>query len=654
MDESTRLMQLADEQAANTRYLAIMRAKIAMKYPIAVSASARWTGSGLPVPTEPTVGALVGRVGLNGVDDVVGGTNFYIGPWHVDEEGLVVFSWAAPVAASFYGHRSSNYELTRDVVVCRTMQINQPEHRVEDFFDEWFTEESAPSPFAAKQRLTVPKPPGGSQGAITEVAKSTPPDSQRPLGDSPDSRSATKKPARIGIRAEDAVRAALAAPRGSALPSLLATLQPDQYDLVTRPIEQLLAIQGHPGTGKTVIAAHRAAYLVHPEQNPDQAPPKILLLGPNAHYARHVAGVLGSLITQSPSPVTAMGIGEFLGGLRRLPIKVTGPLDGEHYEVSIELGDFAEAAAHELRLAGELLRASSQEEATRMVYGCLKANHAAGVQLTDDRDWITDLKKLPDWKTAVRSRRFLPLIAQCALSAVPISRFTFDHVIVDEAQDIRPLEWRLIKAVNPTSSWTLLGDMNQRRSDWSYHSWTALARDLDLVEEDADFNPLIFSRGYRSTAPIINFANHLLPRNQRTVESIQQEGPEPLVRKVPDRTLIETVIEVAADMARRYMPGSTAIIAVDRNPAGRAMIKNGWTLDPNDQRCLKLGDMTVHLLTPDAARGLEFDAVVVQEPAEFPPNLGRMGSLYTSLTRANRELAVVHSKPLPDGLRGRR
>jgi len=60
-------------------------------------------------------------------------------------------------------------------------------------------------------------------------------------------------------------------------------------------------------------------------------------------------------------------------------------------------------------------------------------------------------------------------------------------------------------------------------------------------------------------------------------------------------------------------------------------------------------EVTVH--KPDSARGLEFDAVIVVEPADFPVNYGRRGPLYTALTRPNRELSIVHSKPLPDALR---
>jgi DNA helicase II / ATP-dependent DNA helicase PcrA len=64
----------------------------------------------------------------------------------------------------------------------------------------------------------------------------------------------------------------------------------------------------------------------------------------------------------------------------------------------------------------------------------------------------------------------------------------------------------------------------------------------------------------------------------------------------------------------------------------------------------------VALRTPETVRGVEFDAVVVVEPGAFPRNLARVGPLYTSLTRSNRELVVVHSQALPDELRrhGRR
>lgn len=96
------------------------------------------------------------------------------------------------------------------------------------------------------------------------------------------------------MRAVEAVRDALNAPRSSALASVLSTLQPDQYDLVTRSPQVPLMIQGHPGTGKTIIGVHRAAFLVGEEQRNTKLK-RVLLLGPTEDYVRHVSRTIKSL-----------------------------------------------------------------------------------------------------------------------------------------------------------------------------------------------------------------------------------------------------------------------------------------------------------------------------------------------------------------------
>ncbi|HEY8534575.1 MAG TPA: ATP-binding domain-containing protein [Micromonospora sp.] len=85
-----------------------------------------------------------------------------------------------------------------------------------------------------------------------------------------------------------------------------------------------------------------------------------------------------------------------------------------------------------------------------------------------------------------------------------------------------------------------------------------------------------------------------------------------------------------------------------------ALRREGWGKAGGDTvvwQHAEHGEVTV--AHPNVARGLEFDAVIVVEPADFPQNLGRHGLLYTALTRANRELVVLHTKPLPDKLRKR-
>ncbi len=85
----------------------------------------------------------------------------------------------------------------------------------------------------------------------------------------------------------------------------------------------------------------------------------------------------------------------------------------------------------------------------------------------------------------------------------------------------------------------------------------------------------------------------------------------------------------------------------------RALRRAGFAVDPHDVSKLVRQGRAVRVLEPEQARGLEFDAVVVVEPSAFPTRAGQHGLLYTSLTRANRELVVVHSEPLPRELRAR-
>ena len=116
--------------------------------------------------------------------------------------------------------------------------------------------------------------------------------------------------------------------------------------------------------------------------------------------------------------------------------------------------------------------------------------------------------------------------------------------------------------------------------------------------------------------------------------------------------------EEAERLAVRYHQGSVAVIAYGRQAVDeieRSLIKRRWRKDRDGGGSLRLDRRGCRLsvVRPVEARGLEFDAVVVVEPADFQPNLGRHGELYTSLTRANQELVVIHSKAMPRELRGR-
>jgi len=643
---------VVDEDAANSRYLEIMRRKVEQKISVAVSRSATWTGSGLPSPTIPTIGSLVGRVGLSGPEKSVGGSNFYIGPWHVNEEDLVVFSWAAPVAAAYYGFDDSGFELESDVVCRRTLSLDEPGPRVVEVTDEWVCEPDGFDPFENQRKLVVPAPPdstGRSENVTPEVVRAV---VKLKDSDAPDMVLKTPVVKTQEVRGETAVRRALAAPRKNSLPALLGTLQPEQYDFVTRPADQTNIIQGHPGTGKTVIASHRAAFLTHPEQYTRGYRPRILLVGPTSYYAKHVRQVLDSLVLEEDRPrCMSKGIGQLMVDLRQFRSKIHGGVDATYFEVSYELGAFVEAAEFELQARGDLRSARSHIERTRLIYEAVRTNRANGVDLTDDQDSIKALRALPPWKTAISLTKYLPLIAKCSVSRQAMDTFRFDHIIVDEAQDVRPLEWQLLASCNRSNAWTILGDMNQRRTDHSFTSWDLLVADTGIISDPESFAPSTFVMGYRSTARIMTFANHLLPLKERKMENIQEEGLNPSVLKSSAKNLNKGVVDAALDLVSAYPDGTVAIISPAISKLKEYLLRESWIQGSQDKRYWSKSGITFSLVSPDIARGLEFDGVVVVEPKDFPTNLARLGSLYTSLTRANKELTIVHSKGLPDELR---
>lgn len=673
--------QLEDERAADERYREAVRRRDdqARRVQLDGPANSRWTGSYAPRPLARPDGELVGRVALHRESDLVNGSEFYIGSRHVEEEGLKVFSWTAPIASTFY-RGQGDHELCADVALTRTL-VRQGK-KIVDFFDDHVSGPPLDQPFARRE-LVLPAPPSRrpiQRKAGTKASKATPeeappprttrsphtdelddrrgvvgiPQPAPPAPPQPASEARTRSRAgRLVLRAEEALRRAIGAPRRERLDSVLATMQSDQYELVTRDPRQPLVIQGHPGTGKTIIAAHRAAYLVHKDAPAERRRQRVLVVGPTPHYVAHIKGVLADLA--EPGAVQATSLPEFMSDLRDLPDQVDESLPTNYRDVDIQLGELVERAAHLLRTGPRRPGRLRHADSVAAVYQALRANRVGKYVVTDDLDWAGYLATLPPLTTARRMKRFLPLLACCALSVRPRRTDLFDHIIVDEAQDVTPLEWSLLCALNADKSWTLLGDMNQRRSDWSHHTWKHVAEGLDLADGSSSLRVEQIDRGYRTTSAIMRFAAKLLPRGERSVESLQAGGVQPQIA----RTRAADVHARAATEALRLLDGHpdglVAIIGTDRRQSAQALRKRGFTTDRNDQQLLVRDGHRIWVMDAHDVSGLEFDAVVVVEPAAFPSRgFGRHGLLYTSVTRANRELVIVHSAPLPDELRAQR
>ncbi|MCQ3811100.1 MAG: AAA family ATPase [Acidimicrobiia bacterium] len=657
------------ERAINEQYQDEIRRLLARQpgliKQVAITQSQQWTESSLPRPEIDSTAttAIIGRVALNRdhpySDDL--GQTFYIAGWRIKNDGLETVNWAAPVASLFFEGRSSVYPIASSLRGRRTFVQRRDD--LIDYSDEIEHDTSA-DPFKSLTRhLEIPAAPT-RHSPISEPDekryKSTGPHPAdrhetptiEPGGQLVAASFAVDKGRFAGIRAADAVARVVQEPKRGRMGPVLPTMQPDQYRHVSAPSDRGLIVQGQPGTGKTVIALHRAIYLSSQERGSNRIA-RLAIIGPSEGYTEYVRPILDEL-SEPGATIDVFSLPDLLrsiSGLSSFPIY--GPIS--QIECSWELG----------RVIDKFVRAMAQRPKSGRIYPrvrqVVEALKRANESEVADAEVLAWIRALPNWNEVLAQIRYLPMLATIALALDPrpVSE-RFSHLIVDEAQDIRPLEWRIITTslLEPGGSLSLFGDVNQRRSDWTALSWHQLAVDLEMTDEHGRFLVQELGKGFRSSKQILRFANQLLPRGKRNEHALQ-DGPKPTVLKVSPDSLITAAVDSAIELTSRHL-GVVAVICAEPRPVWLEFRRRAWTRGRN-QHNWTLDDATVVALRHDQARGLEFDAVVVVEPGAFPTtetlndttteNVGRHGVLYTSLTRANKELTVVHSQRLPRHLR---
>jgi hypothetical protein len=649
-------LELEGERTAQKQYLKVLHEQAGQPSPYQGPRNSLWIGTGLPRKRKVGTGQLVGRVALVRPDDEVldGGSDFYIGETYANVNGINVFGWSNPIACTFY-RGTDHHDFCDDVAVVRAFRTQNGQ--IVDYVDEVVRDDAPAEPFR-KRGLVIPAPPSRPKPPLSSppIDRSEPPvppvsesdGESETLGQSQEDPRSPRLNSRDradhlpAVRAESLLRAQLLAPRTKSLAPVLSTLQSDQYELVTLPAMDCTIIEGQPGTGKTIVASHRAAYLVNEETPPENAlDGNVLLVGPTVGYSRHVREVVSRLAGPSDriQVLSLHELTDLIIGGQKAPY---GGSSRTYQDVGWELGRFARSAINKLKaLKGSVPRPEA-------AYEYLRTNAGS---ITRDRDWSRYLRQLPPYKQALTYRVHAPLVAFIKWEISKPRDLTFvEHVIVDEAQDVTPLEWLLLDEINEADAWTILGDLNQRRSDHTLASW---AQVLDVIAIDPETPIRQMKRGYRSTKPILEFANRLLPRNQRTLFAFQESGPVPAVRKARPKELGESVVREIERLLTAHSTGTVAAISPSREVVTIALRAKGWANALRSPSVWELRGKEVTVAVPDEARGLEFDAVVVVEPADFPSNYGRQGPLYTALTRPNRELSVVHAKALPDALRNR-
>ncbi|MEM7324825.1 MAG: ATP-binding domain-containing protein [Actinomycetota bacterium] len=247
------------------------------------------------------------------------------------------------------------------------------------------------------------------------------------------------------------------------------------------------------------------------------------------------------------------------------------------------------------------------------------------VRAEDNNQPILDFEGLPFQELEVeRPDDVAQRSATVRQLAVDEQVWRFGHVIVDEAQDLTPMQWRMVVRRSRQGSVTMLGDLAQRSigepGTWDDH----LPPELSLFEQQN------LTTNYRSPAEINDLAGTLLedlaPELPKS-RAVRRSGHEPAV--VPVASLAD---ELAAAVAAA--PGVPAVLGFDL-PNLSSLVANG--------RC--------RTFSPWQAKGLEFDSVVVVEPARFLDEPNGLSLLYVALTRSTDRLTIVHQRPLPDVLR---
>ncbi|TCB92835.1 AAA family ATPase [Micromonospora zingiberis] len=616
---------------------------------------------------DPRTPLFFGRLDFGHADADHAGRRYHVGRRHVtDEQGEpLVLDWRAPVSRSFY--RAS----ARD-----------------------------PQGLAVRRRF------GFDNGGLTSFE-----DEHLDRGEE------------LGT-ASRILTAEIERPRVGPMRDIVATIQPEQDELVRADLADSICVQGAPGTGKTAVGLHRAAYLLYLHRERLRRS-KVLVVGPNRAFLAYIAAVLPALgeveveqavvedlvdrvavrAVDPPAVAVIKHDARMAEVLRRAieayvgeptePIVVSDgsfrwriglePLHRLVHETRAEQLPYALGRERvRARVVGllqrqaEARRAESPSEAwlrrmgrvqpvaafldtvwpaltpDGLVHALLAdpdrlAAAADGLLTPAEQALLTGRDSAPGAGSGTKLGRTPKATRWSAADAVLIDEAAglierpggYGHVVVDEAQDLSAMQCRVIARRSEHGSLTLLGDLAQATAPWAATDWRVTLRHLG--KPDATVVPLTV--GFRVPADVLAFANRLLPALAVDVppaESLRRDGVLE-VRTVTDLSGA-TVAEVGAALAHE---GSVAVIAADdavqrlRAALTAAGIETATADEPGS-------GPRVTVVPATAVKGLEYDHVIVVEPADIvaaePRGLHR---LYVVLTRAVSRLSVLHSAPLP-------
>ena len=228
----------------------------------------------------------------------------------------------------------------------------------------------------------------------------------------------------------------------------------------------------------------------------------------------------------------------------------------------------------------------------------------------------------------------------------------YGHIVVDEAQDISPMAWRMLSRRSIAGSMTLVGDIGQATGPIAPREWSEILEHIPSRRPPRVTNLTV---NYRTPAEVMEVASAVLAAAGlaavRTPTSVRATGMLPVVRSAREPGhLADEVARAAVDELDAVGDGTVAVIATQADHAliGAALDATGARWGAGDSRGLT---EPVTLLDVAAAKGLEFDSVIVVEPAAIVADTPEgLRALFVALTRPTRRLVAVNFRPLPESL----
>jgi len=538
---------------------------------------------------------------------------------------------------------------------------------------------------------------------------------------------------RQGLRGYSTLLTALGRSRTGQLGDIVATIQAEQDEIIRSPQAGVLVVQGGPGTGKTVVALHRAAYLLYTHRFPleDQG---VLVIGPNRVFLRYIERVLPSLgeagvqqvILADLIPEVQFGLRESsnvarVKGNKRIAKVIDKAISDrerpirEDVQLPYGVGFVRLRAEESVQIIKAARRRYHRHNQARRyveneVWAALAASFRSGADAEDIRDALTGspeiravLERMWPVLTPAQllhdlfgSKALLKLAANGILpeadylalyrersdsldevrwsnadaALLDEARFllgprprksgkvdesdeirTFGHIVVDEVQDLTPMQLRMVTRRSLSGSMTVVGDIAQATGPLAPNDWKDVLEHLPGRK-----TPRIvgLSVGYRIPAQIMELADkvmHAATPGLRAPRSVRDGDEVPVITAVDSaEALNDAVIARARVLLQQTDGGRTAIICPDDMVDQMSSTLTAASVPHGRAQAAGL-DENLSIVPASLAKGLELDDVIVVEPSAIVADDAQgLRLLYVTLTRSTRSLTVVHRMPLPDAM----